>query len=158
MSTQNTIKQLTKPILSSCNITLQWTEVLLLMFWPFQGPALGQNSIQTNSKFFSIYVQEENLYFLKSHSSNNTEMSHVEVNTTVVPSELQLSCCSRFPPDCGLQWGSRGHVSPSGFQGDCLVIFFFFYHSWYSTSVRFTWVIKKPEIKSQSNQCVQIYL
>lgn len=51
-----------KPILSSRNITLQWTEVLLLMFWPFQGPALGQNSIQRNSRFFStfpnIYTKE----------------------------------------------------------------------------------------------------
>lgn len=51
-------------------------------------------------------------------------MSHVEVNTTVAPSELQLPCCSRFPPDRGLQSGSRGRVSPSGFQDDCLEIFY----------------------------------
>ena len=39
---KTTLKKKTT-ILSPCNIILQWTEALLLMFWLFQGPALGQN-------------------------------------------------------------------------------------------------------------------
>lgn len=122
MSAQNTIKQLTKPILSSCNITLQWTEVLLLMFWPFQGPALGQNSIQRNVKFFSIYTHEENLYFLKSNFGNNTKIPHVEWTLLLCPQYWNFLVALDFPQTLGCSQEHGWYISPLDFQGDCLVI------------------------------------
>lgn len=130
------------------------------MFWPFQGPALGQNSIQRNSRFFSIYTHKRETYFLKSHSSSNIKISHVEVNTSIVSSALQLLCCSRFSPTLGFNQEPRGYISPSGFQGDLVI------HLIERCTPQVSDLpelfrnqkVKKKKKKSPSDGCVWVYL